>query len=99
MSSPTYTFNFTMAEETLSQMSSISNAITTMLSDLETSVQASLTEWNSTARDQYNTAKATWDAAAARMPAALARGQQALQTISEGYGNAEAVGVQMWSGA
>jgi uncharacterized protein YukE len=79
---PTYTFNFSLAEGTCSDMASITSSIHAMLTDLEQEVQGSLPEWTTEARDAYNVSKAKWDAAAAKMPEALGRVQLALAEIS-----------------
>ncbi|MGH3431425.1 MAG: WXG100 family type VII secretion target [Thermocrispum sp.] len=92
-----YTFDFTMAEAVAGHMAQITKQIQTMLEDLHSEVQGSLAEWESSAREAYNVAKAEWDAAAARMPDALAKGQAALTQISGGYSQVETHGVNMWS--
>jgi WXG100 family type VII secretion target len=95
---PTYTFNFSLAEGTCSDMSTITSNIQNMLTDLEQEVQGSLQEWTSDARDAYNVSKAKWDAAAAKMPEALGRAQNALTEISSGYSQVERAGGNMWGG-
>jgi WXG100 family type VII secretion target len=94
----TYTFDFNLADETMSAMSTVGGQISSMLDDLERTVQKLLPHWTSEARDAYGVAQNAWDSAAQNMPTALSNARIALGQIADIYGGVEKQGVQMWSG-
>jgi WXG100 family type VII secretion target len=99
MSSPgQYSFNFVQAENTISQMQTVSTTLRAMLDDLDTSVKSSLADWNSDASQMYQQCKRDWDAAAAMMPATLDSAQRALSEISSTLSTVERSNASMWSG-
>ena len=96
---PTHPFNFSLAEGTCGEMSSITGDIQNMLTALDQEVQGGLREWTNDARAAYSVSKAKWDAAAAKMSEALDRAQNALNEISNGRSQVERAGGTMRGGA
>jgi WXG100 family type VII secretion target len=64
-------------------------AITRLLGELDTHVQARLATWTGDAQFAYAQAKARWDGAAQRMPTTLAAARATLESIAEQYNAAE----------
>lgn len=92
-----YQFDFTLADVILDNMGQINTGIKTMLTDLESNVERSLSEWTGDAQTQYWDAKRQWNQAADKMPECLQRARQAFGEIAQGYNGAERQGAEMWS--
>jgi WXG100 family type VII secretion target len=92
----TYTVNMSNVQEVATEMNAISQQILTMLSDLNTQVQAYLSQWSSAARDAYTTAQAKWNAAAQDMSMQAQKASASLSSINDNYGQAENQGLNLW---
>jgi uncharacterized protein YukE len=77
-------------------MGAIASYIQGLLEDLDNGTLQNLSEWTSSARDAYNTAKQKWDAAAADMARQAANAQGSLGNINDNYANAEYQGLGLW---
>jgi WXG100 family type VII secretion target len=92
----TYTVNMSNVQEVATEMNTISQQIQNMLSDLNTQVQANLSQWSSSARDAYNTAQIQWNTAAQEMSMQAAKASASLGSINDNYANAEYQGLGLW---
>jgi WXG100 family type VII secretion target len=92
----TYTVNMSNVQEVAQEMNTISQQLQTMLSDLNTQVQANLSQWSSAARDAYTTAQTKWNAAAQDMSVQAAKASASLSSINDNYSNAESQGLGLW---
>jgi WXG100 family type VII secretion target len=91
-----YQFNFQTADYTLNSMNTINVRIRSGLDDLQSSVEASLADWEGSAQEAYWQAKARWNAAANEMSMHLGSARSTLSNISDGYGSAEQRATQIW---
>jgi WXG100 family type VII secretion target len=94
----TYTVNMSNVQEVANEMNAISQQIQNMLSDLNSQVQANLSQWSSAARDAYSAAQAKWNAAAQDMSVQAAKASASLGSINDNYANAEYQGLGLWGG-
>jgi WXG100 family type VII secretion target len=92
----TYTVNMANVQEVATEMNTISTQILTMLSDLNTQVQAYLSQWSSAARDAYTAAQTKWNAAAQDMSMQAQKASASLSSINDNYGQAENQGLNLW---
>jgi WXG100 family type VII secretion target len=92
----TYTVNMSNVQEVAAEMGAIASYIQGLLEDLDNGTLQNLSEWTSSARDAYNTAKKKWDAAAADMARQAANAQGSLGNINDNYANAEYQGLGLW---
>lgn len=67
------------------------------LDDLESSLQAKLSEWDGDARSMYAKCKSDWDNAALDMAHVIQKLGLAINTANENYQAAEKFGVSIWS--
>ncbi|MCX2731748.1 WXG100 family type VII secretion target [Saccharopolyspora sp. NFXS83] len=91
-----YRFNFSVADATLYDMDAINNKVRSALTEMERSVEASLSEWTGDAQNAYWEAKAAWNQQANLMPQYLQSGRQTLLNISDNYGTTEQRARQIW---
>lgn len=92
----TYTVNMSNVAAVAEEMGAIARNIQSLLDDLDNGTLQSLSEWTSSARDAYTTAKAKWDAAAAQMSVQAGNAQNSLSSINDSYANAEYQGLGLW---
>jgi ESAT-6 family protein len=94
----TYAANLSNVGEVAAEMGAIGSYITQMLDDLESSSQADLAHWTSSAREAYNTAVKVWTQKCAEMSQQAAKAQQSLSDISNAYAQAEYLGLGLFGG-
>jgi WXG100 family type VII secretion target len=92
----TYTVNMGNVGDVATEIETISTQIQTMLSDLNTQVQANLSQWSSAARDAYTAAQTKWNAAAQDMSTQAQKVSASLSSINDNYGQAENQGLGIW---
>lgn len=80
-----FSFNFAEGESVIASIAEITNRIDADLTALETSVEAKLSEWTGSAREEYHAAKQRWDASAKQMAAQLSAARSSLGGIADTY--------------
>jgi WXG100 family type VII secretion target len=93
----TYSLTFGELETAASDMSRISSQISNFLQELQTGTMQSIMEWESVARDEFDSQRSIWAQAAADMTTQAANAQAALQNIITEYQNGENVGIKIWN--
>jgi len=93
----TYALNISNVQEVAAEMGAIANYIQGVLEDLENGTVQNLSEWTSSTRDAYSSAKQIWDRAAADMVAQAVNAQASLSSITDNYALAEYQGLGLWT--
>lgn len=93
----TYSLTFSELETAAGDMSRISSQINDFLQQLQTGTLQAITEWESGARDEFDSQRSIWANAASDMTVQAANAQAALSNIITEYGNGETTGIKIWS--
>lgn len=89
--------NFAGGDSVIANMGQIQQLINNALQDLDQNAQASLSVWDSDAKEQYKECKRIWDARAAEMPAKLQIASTILQRIFDDIRRTEAQNTARWA--
>ncbi len=92
-----YSFDFSQADATLTDMNSINTRIKSALEQMEQTVESSLAEWTGSAQQQYYISKTKWNQSANEMAVYLEQARSTLMQISENYGSTEQRHAQIWN--
>jgi WXG100 family type VII secretion target len=92
-----YTFNFVMADATVTHMNDVHKKVDQGLSDLHSHVMASIQQWEGSARDAYWAAKGQWDANSQQMNSCFEAARQTLVQIGTNYGTTESRHAMLWN--
>jgi WXG100 family type VII secretion target len=92
-----YTFNFVMADSTVTHMNDVHKRVDQGLADLDAHVKASIANWEGGARDAYYAAKGIWDNASAQMNSCFEAARQTLVEIGTNYGTTESRHAMLWN--
>jgi uncharacterized protein YukE len=93
----TYSLTFSELETAAGDMSRISSQINDFLQQLQTGTMKAIVEWESGARDEFDSQRSIWAKAASDMTVQAAHAQAALQNIIAEYANGENVGIKIWA--
>ncbi|MGW1029002.1 WXG100 family type VII secretion target [Streptomyces sp. NPDC002577] len=92
-----YSLHFDGLEGAVAEMSKISTAINDFLQELQTGTLQAITEWESGARDEFDSQRNVWAQAAADMTTQAANAQNALTEIIGHYADGERAGYTIWN--
>jgi uncharacterized protein YukE len=93
----TYSLTFATLEDAASQMNQISQQINQFLQELQTGTMQAILEWESVARDEFDSQRAIWAKGAADMTVQAQQAQAALNNIISTYGDGERAGQKLWA--
>ncbi|MFI7499924.1 WXG100 family type VII secretion target [Streptomyces sp. NPDC049687] len=92
-----YSLEFSGLEEAAGQMVTISRQLSSFLEDLQTGTMKSILNWESGARDLFDSQRNIWAQGAADMTTQADNAAAALRTIIEHYAAGERAGYAMWN--
>jgi uncharacterized protein YukE len=94
----TYSAHLSNVGAIAEEMGALGSQVSALIDRLNQDCVASLAEWTSTARDQYQVYSKQWTAAANDLPVQAANAQNALAEITNAYAQAEYQGLGLWEG-
>ncbi len=83
-------------QQGIADLQAAHSAVEQQLSELEQQVGAKLAEWEGSAREAYNAAKAQWDASAQHMSSVIQTMHTTLTGISDNYDSNERGVASSW---
>jgi len=92
-----YSLQFDGLESAVTEMSRISNQINDFLEELQSGTMQAITEWESGARDLFDSQRSVWATAANDMTVQAANAQNSLTQIIGQYADGERSGVNIWN--
>src|SRR4051794_36788965 len=89
--------NFGMLQSGAENYAIVASTLQKELDELESSLNAKLSQWDGNARHQYTVCKQQWDNAAKDMQNVIQKLGLAIGNAHENYSAAEKYGVNIWS--